>query len=136
MPPDPGRELGVTRGASDPQDLVSADIEHPAAPFGVETLRIPAEHEYSPPPRGYRGQRRTLHWRARRGVGRRHVDPVGRALADEARHRRAGLGEHRDGRHGRPGVVHGHAAGAGPARTQGIERFEADATNLVLEAAE
>ncbi|MFM8237784.1 MAG: 4-hydroxy-3-methylbut-2-enyl diphosphate reductase [Actinomycetota bacterium] len=48
------RIVGVTAGASAPEDLVTAVIEHLAPTEGVEAVRVTGEDEYFPPPRELR----------------------------------------------------------------------------------
>jgi len=48
------RVVGVTAGASAPDDLVSAVIAELAPRDGVETVRVTEEDEYFPPPRELR----------------------------------------------------------------------------------
>ena len=46
--------VGVTAGASAPEELVEAIIEHLAPTEGVEEVRYTDEDEYFPPPRSLR----------------------------------------------------------------------------------
>jgi 4-hydroxy-3-methylbut-2-en-1-yl diphosphate reductase len=48
------RVVGVTAGASAPEDLVTAVIAHLAPTAGVESVRVTEEDEYFPPPRELR----------------------------------------------------------------------------------
>jgi hypothetical protein len=48
------RVVGVTAGASAPEDLVQAVIERLAPTDGVETVHVTDEDEYFPPPRELR----------------------------------------------------------------------------------
>ncbi len=48
------RVVGVTAGASAPEDLVQAVIERLAPVQGVETVHVTDEDEYFPPPRELR----------------------------------------------------------------------------------
>jgi 4-hydroxy-3-methylbut-2-enyl diphosphate reductase len=48
------RVVGVTAGASAPEDLVQAVIERLAPTQGVETVHVTDEDEYFPPPRELR----------------------------------------------------------------------------------
>ena len=46
--------MGVTAGASAPEELVEAIIAFLAPAHGVETVRVTEEDEYFPPPRNIR----------------------------------------------------------------------------------
>jgi 4-hydroxy-3-methylbut-2-enyl diphosphate reductase len=48
------RVVGVTAGASAPEDLVQAVVERLAPTGGVETVHVTDEDEYFPPPRELR----------------------------------------------------------------------------------
>jgi 4-hydroxy-3-methylbut-2-enyl diphosphate reductase len=48
------RVVGVTAGASAPEDLVEQVIEHLAPAEGVELVNVTDEDEYFPPPRELR----------------------------------------------------------------------------------
>ncbi len=54
IPADIGGTVGVTAGASAPEDVVQAVIEFLAPVHGVEEVRITDEDEYFPPPRNLR----------------------------------------------------------------------------------
>jgi len=54
LPDDLAGTVGVTAGASAPEDLVRAVIEHLAPAQGVEEVRVTRETEYFPPPRNLR----------------------------------------------------------------------------------
>jgi 4-hydroxy-3-methylbut-2-enyl diphosphate reductase len=54
LPDDLRGTVGVTAGASAPEDLVEAVIAHLAPREGVEEVRITDEDEYFPPPRNLR----------------------------------------------------------------------------------
>ncbi|MGB8860622.1 MAG: 4-hydroxy-3-methylbut-2-enyl diphosphate reductase [Ilumatobacteraceae bacterium] len=54
LPPDLGGTVGVTAGASAPEELVEAIIARLAPTLGVELLRVTEEDEYFPPPRNIR----------------------------------------------------------------------------------
>ncbi|HRE03890.1 MAG TPA: 4-hydroxy-3-methylbut-2-enyl diphosphate reductase, partial [Ilumatobacteraceae bacterium] len=54
LPNDLHGSIGVTAGASAPEDLVQAVLDHLAPRHGVETVRTVDEHEYFPPPRNIR----------------------------------------------------------------------------------
>jgi 4-hydroxy-3-methylbut-2-en-1-yl diphosphate reductase len=54
LPDDLSGVVGVTAGASAPEDLVAAVIERLAPAAGVEEVRITDESEYFPPPRELR----------------------------------------------------------------------------------
>ena len=54
LPDDLVGTVGVTAGASAPEELVEAVIERLAPTGGVEVVRITDEHEYFPPPRNIR----------------------------------------------------------------------------------
>jgi 4-hydroxy-3-methylbut-2-enyl diphosphate reductase len=54
LPPDLRGVVGVTAGASAPEELVDAVIARLAPAQGVEELRITTEDEYFPPPRNLR----------------------------------------------------------------------------------
>jgi 4-hydroxy-3-methylbut-2-enyl diphosphate reductase len=54
VPPDLSGTIGVTAGASAPEELVDAVIARLAPRDGVEQVRITAEDEYFPPPRELR----------------------------------------------------------------------------------
>ena len=54
LPDDIGGVVGVTAGASAPEELVDAVIERLAPREGVEEVRITDEEEYFPPPRELR----------------------------------------------------------------------------------
>jgi 4-hydroxy-3-methylbut-2-enyl diphosphate reductase len=54
LPNDLSGVVGVTAGASAPEDLVQAVVDHLAPRNGVETVRATEEDEYFPPPRNIR----------------------------------------------------------------------------------
>ena len=54
LPGDLRGTVGVTAGASAPEELVRAVIERLAPAEGVEEVRITDEDEYFPPPRNLR----------------------------------------------------------------------------------
>jgi 4-hydroxy-3-methylbut-2-enyl diphosphate reductase len=54
LPDDLTGTVGVTAGASAPEDVVAAVIAHLAPTQGVEEVRITEEDEYFPPPRELR----------------------------------------------------------------------------------
>jgi len=54
LPDDLEGTVGVTAGASAPEELVDAVIAHLAPVHGVEEVRITTEEEYFPPPRELR----------------------------------------------------------------------------------
>ena len=54
MPDDLHGTIGVTAGASAPEELVNAVIAKLAPTHGVEEVRITDEDEYFPPPRNLR----------------------------------------------------------------------------------
>ena len=54
LPDDLSGTVGVTAGASAPEELVQAVIERLAPEHGVEAVRITLEQEYFPPPRELR----------------------------------------------------------------------------------
>ena len=54
LPDDLSGKVGVTAGASAPEELVQAVIERLAPEHGVEEVRITQEDEYFPPPRELR----------------------------------------------------------------------------------
>jgi 4-hydroxy-3-methylbut-2-enyl diphosphate reductase len=54
LPDDLAGTVGVTAGASAPEDLVDAVIARLRPAHGVEEVRITTEDEYFPPPRNLR----------------------------------------------------------------------------------
>jgi 4-hydroxy-3-methylbut-2-enyl diphosphate reductase len=54
LPNDLAGIVGVTAGASAPEDLVQAVLKHLAPRQGVETVKATEEDEYFPPPRNIR----------------------------------------------------------------------------------
>jgi len=54
LPADLSGVVGVTAGASAPEQVVQAVIDHLAPVHGVEEVRITEEDEYFPPPRELR----------------------------------------------------------------------------------
>ncbi len=54
LPADLGGVVGITAGASAPEELVEAIIAHLAPARGVEPVRVTEEDEYFPPPRNIR----------------------------------------------------------------------------------
>ena len=61
------RVVGVTAGASAPEDLVQAVIERLAPTDGVEPVHVTDEDEYFPPPRELRELQETRAARSTRG---------------------------------------------------------------------
>jgi 4-hydroxy-3-methylbut-2-enyl diphosphate reductase len=61
------RVVGVTAGASAPEDLVQAVIARLAPSAGVETVHVTDEDEYFPPPRDLRELARTVRGRGTSG---------------------------------------------------------------------
>ena len=77
LPADLAGVVGVTAGASAPEDLVSEVIERLSPSAGVEEIRITEEDEYFPPPRALREMRSAIELIAGLGFGRipgDHVD--------------------------------------------------------------
>ena len=77
LPADLAGVVGVTAGASAPEDLVSEVIERLSPSSGVEEIRITEEDEYFPPPRALREMRSAIELIAGLGFGRipgDHVD--------------------------------------------------------------
>ncbi len=77
LPADLAGVVGVTAGASAPEDLVSEVIERLSPTAGVEEIRITEEDEYFPPPRALREMRSAIELIAGLGFGRipgDHVD--------------------------------------------------------------
>ena len=54
LPPDLDGTVGVTAGASAPEELVRSVLERLAPRLGIETIRVTDEDEYFPPPRELR----------------------------------------------------------------------------------
>lgn len=54
LPDDLSGTVGVTAGASAPEELVSAVLEHLNPAAGIEVIRVTDEDEYFPPPRNIR----------------------------------------------------------------------------------
>ncbi len=54
MPDDLDGVVGVTAGASAPEELVEAVLDRLSPAHGVEVVRITDEDEYFPPPRNIR----------------------------------------------------------------------------------
>jgi 4-hydroxy-3-methylbut-2-enyl diphosphate reductase len=71
--------IGVTAGASAPEDLVAAVIERLAPADGVEELRITDEDEYFPPPRTLRSTVAAVDAAAAALLG---IDPAAAATRD------------------------------------------------------
>jgi 4-hydroxy-3-methylbut-2-en-1-yl diphosphate reductase len=69
LPEDLAGVVGVTAGASAPEELVDAVIERLAPARGVEEVRITDEDEYFPPPRNLRELLDTLDVVATLGLG-------------------------------------------------------------------
>lgn len=69
LPDDLCGTVGVTAGASAPEDLVAAVIERLAPRDGVEEVQVTAEDEYFPPPRHLRELLATLDGFATIGLG-------------------------------------------------------------------
>ena len=61
------RVVGLTAGASAPEDLVQAVIERLAPIAGVETVHVTDEEEYFPPPRELRALQEARQARSARG---------------------------------------------------------------------
>jgi 4-hydroxy-3-methylbut-2-enyl diphosphate reductase len=60
LPDDLSGTIGVTAGASAPEDLVQAVVERMAPRDGVELVTVTEEEEYFPPPRELRDLQRAL----------------------------------------------------------------------------
>ncbi|HEX9970346.1 MAG TPA: 4-hydroxy-3-methylbut-2-enyl diphosphate reductase [Acidimicrobiales bacterium] len=60
LPPDLGGVVGVTAGASAPEELVHAVLDRLAPREGVEVVTVTTEEEYFPPPRELRDLLRAL----------------------------------------------------------------------------
>lgn len=69
LPDDIGGVVGVTAGASAPEEMVSAVIERLAPTEGVEEVRVTTEDEYFPPPRELRDLLTALHAAATATLG-------------------------------------------------------------------
>ncbi|MCP3938357.1 MAG: 4-hydroxy-3-methylbut-2-enyl diphosphate reductase [Actinomycetia bacterium] len=69
LPRDLSGVVGVTAGASAPEDIVAAVIDHLAPVQGVEEFQITEEDEYFPPPRNLRQLLTTLDVIATLGLG-------------------------------------------------------------------
>ena len=69
LPDDLAGTVGVTAGASAPEDIVTAVIDFLAPRHGVEEVRITEEDEYFPPPRSLRELLRALEVTATMGLG-------------------------------------------------------------------
>jgi len=69
LPDDLSGVVGVTAGASAPEDIVTAVIELLSPKSGVEEVRITEEDEYFPPPRNLRQLLATLDLTATLGLG-------------------------------------------------------------------
>ncbi|MCB1027962.1 MAG: 4-hydroxy-3-methylbut-2-enyl diphosphate reductase, partial [Microthrixaceae bacterium] len=76
LPDDLTGTVGVTAGASAPEDLVASVIERLSPTKGVEELRITEEDEYFPPPRALRELRGAIELIAGLGFGRTPGDSV------------------------------------------------------------
>ena len=78
LPPDLAGTVGVTAGASAPEELVDEVISALAPVSGVELVRVTEEDEYFPPPRNIRDlqsrDRGSQHRAARRGDPRSSAD--------------------------------------------------------------
>ncbi len=85
LPPDLHGTVGVTAGASAPEELVLAVIEALAPTGGVEEIRVTDEEEYFPPPRAMRDMLAALDTVAGIGLG---ADPASLPAVDD-RHRPA-----------------------------------------------
>jgi 4-hydroxy-3-methylbut-2-enyl diphosphate reductase len=80
LPRDLAGVVGVTAGASAPEDLVDAVIERLAPQRGVEEVRITDEDEYFPPPRNLRDLLDVLDTVGTLAVG---GSPVGRPVVND-----------------------------------------------------
>ncbi len=69
LPRDLSGVIGVTAGASAPEDIVTAVIDYLAPVDGVEEIQITEEDEYFPPPRNLRQLLTTLDVIATLGLG-------------------------------------------------------------------
>ncbi|MEZ5381151.1 MAG: 4-hydroxy-3-methylbut-2-enyl diphosphate reductase [Microthrixaceae bacterium] len=70
LPADLTGVVGVTAGASAPEDLVASVIDRLSPTHGVEELRITEEDEYFPPPRALRELQSTVELVVGLGFGR------------------------------------------------------------------
>ena len=75
LPDDLSGTVGVTAGASAPEELVDAVIERLSPRRGVTEVRITSEEEYFPPPRNLRDLLAAIDVVGALGLG---ADPVGR----------------------------------------------------------
>ncbi len=80
LPGDLAGTVGVTAGASAPEELVSAVLESLAPRDGVEEIRITDEEEYFPPPRNMRDLLLAIDVLGAFGLG---ADPVDRASIND-----------------------------------------------------
>ena len=81
------RVVGVTAGASAPDELVTAVLERLAPTHGVEVVRVTTEDEYFPPPRKLRELQAAIGTAATATLGgslsdRRRVDDRNLAASD------------------------------------------------------
>jgi 4-hydroxy-3-methylbut-2-en-1-yl diphosphate reductase len=81
------RVVGVTAGASAPDELVAAVVERLAPTAGIETVRVTTEDEYFPPPRKLRELQAAIGTAATATLGgslsgRRRVDDRSLAASD------------------------------------------------------
>ncbi len=82
LPGDLSGTVGVTAGASAPEDLVSAVIERLAPAAGVEEVKVTEEDEYFPPPRDLRDLLAAVEVASQLAIG----TPGAAAPASEDRH--------------------------------------------------
>ena len=80
LPDDLCGTVGVTAGASAPEELVDAVIERLAPTRGVTEVRITNEEEYFPPPRNLRDLLAAIDVLGALGLG---GDPVSRAPVND-----------------------------------------------------
>ena len=80
LPGDLSGTVGVTAGASAPEELVDAVLERLAPRQGVREVRITAEDEYFPPPRNLRELLTAVDVVGALGLG---ADPVDRAAVND-----------------------------------------------------
>jgi 4-hydroxy-3-methylbut-2-enyl diphosphate reductase len=82
LPDDLHGVVGVTAGASAPEELVEATIERLAPRNGVELVRVTDEDEYFPPPRNIRELQAAIGTAAATMLG---ADPATAAVLDDRR---------------------------------------------------
>jgi len=80
LPDDLNGTVGVTAGASAPEELVDAVLARLSPRDGVEEVRITDEEEYFPPPRNLRELLTAIDVVGSLGLG---GDPIDRATADD-----------------------------------------------------